>query len=273
MNLSALLPVYEKDVPVYLNECLDSILHQTVKPDEVIVVLDGPVPDALEQVIEAFDNLLNIVQVRIPENKGLGNALREGVIVASGELIARVDADDISDRFRFEKQLNEFESDSTLDIVGTYIDEFEDDIAIIKAQRVVPAEHNEIVKFAKLRCPVNHPSVMFKKSAVIQAGNYQDFFHLEDYYLWIRMMMNDLKFKNIPEPLVHMRVGNGMYGRRGGFEYYVSKVKLRIEFFELKFINIKELFAALVMISGNFFLPVRVREMVYTKFLRREIHE
>lgn len=273
MNISVLLPVYEKDVPVYLDECLDSIVKQTVKPDEVVVVLDGPIPDALERVIESFDDSLNIVRVQIPENKGLGNALREGVSVAAGELIARVDADDISDRFRFEKQLSEFKADSTIDIVGTYIDEFEADVATTKAQRVVPSEHNEIVKFAKLRCPVNHPSVMFKKSAVVQAGNYQDFFHLEDYYLWIRMIMNNLKFKNIPEPLVYMRVGNGMYGRRGGFDYYISNVKLRFEFFKINFINVKELFVVLVMVSGNFFLPVKVREMVYTKFLRRKIHE
>lgn len=171
------------------------------------------------------DNLIKVIW--LPENKGLGNALRVAVLECQNELIARMDSDDIAIADRFEKQIRFFSADESLAICGGQIEEFIDDIKNIVGKRVVPETDSELKEYSKRRCPFNHMTVVFRKSAVCEVGNYQDWFWNEDYYLWIRMALAQMKFANLPDTLVYVRVGKDMYSRRGGKKYFKSEVELQ----------------------------------------------
>lgn len=177
MEFSVLMSIYYKENPDYLRQCLDSLVSQTVMPTEIVIVKDGPLTDGLESVFSEYvaknEGLYKFVPLET--NHGLGFALAEGVKNCSYELIARMDTDDISRIDRFEIQLKEFESDPDLDICGSHIEEFEDDVTNIVAKRTVPLEDAAIKKYQKKRDGFNHMTVMFKKSAVLKAGNYQSY--------------------------------------------------------------------------------------------------
>ena len=175
MNFSVLMSIYKKEEPKYFNRAMQSIWdEQSVKPNEIVLVQDGKLTDVLYIVIDEWKNKLSDVLKIIPleQNVGLGDALNEGIKHCSYELIARMDTDDISLPDRFEKQLKVFEI-SDIDICSGWISEFEDDEIKIKSYKKLPENHDDIVKYAKVRCPINHPTVMYKKSSVEKAGGYQ----------------------------------------------------------------------------------------------------
>lgn len=221
-DFSVLMSLYIKEKPEYVEECFQSLLRQTVQASEWVVVEDGPLSDGLYEVLDKYEKEYPGLIKRVPRtvNQGLGMALQAGVPECSNELIARMDTDDICREDRFEKQLAEFEKDPDLDIVGSCIDEFEDTPQDIVASRNVPLTDEEIKKYQKRRDGFNHMTVMYKKSAVLGAGNYQPCPLMEDTYLWVRMMKNGVKCKNIGEPLVYARIGKDMFNRRGGWAYF-----------------------------------------------------
>lgn len=157
-------------------------------------------------------------------NRGLGKALNEGLKYCSHELVARMDTDDIAMPERFEKQLAVFKKYPDIDVVGAWINEFEDNVSNIKSVRKLPELPDDIRQFAKRRNPINHPVVMFRKSAVLAAGGYRHFPLFEDYYLWIRMLMNGAKFYNIQESLLYFRFSSEMFKRRGGWKYMINEL-------------------------------------------------
>lgn len=215
---SVLMSVYAGDDPLELSESVNSMLSQTVAPDEIVLVCDGALKDETESVILGFGEKLKVV--RLQSNSGLGVALRHGIGHCRNELIARMDSDDVSLPDRCEKQLKEFERDRDLCIVSGSIEEFGDMRRDTGNKRCLPLAHDEIVAFSKKRNPFNHPAVMFKKSEVLRAGNYTEEYHLfEDYDLWIRMLANGSVGKNLPDVLLKMRVDESHYRRRGGFSY------------------------------------------------------
>ena len=225
---SVCMSVYRNDDVLFLQQALDSIMQQSYMPDEVVLVVDGPVSDELRNAIESkAQEYAQIKPVYLPENKGLGNALREALLHANNAIIARMDSDDISMPGRFEKQLEYLQSHPDVDLVGGQITEFIDTPDNIVAKRNVPLSHEEIIKYMRVRCPFNHPTVMFRKKAVLDAGNYQDWFWNEDYYLWIRMMEHGCRFANLPEVLVNMRSGEDQYSRRGGKKYFRSEKEIQ----------------------------------------------
>ena len=228
-KFSVAISVYKKDNPSFFDQALFSIIElQTVKPDEIVLVVDGPVGDALNLVIDKYVNKYDPFKViRLKENAGLGNALKLAVENTSYGIVARMDSDDISLPTRFEEQLTFFENGSRVDIVGGDIAEFVDHEENIVAYRKVPKNDSEIKKYMKFRCPFNHVSVMFRKSAVMAAGGYQDLFWNEDYYLWIRMAENNAIMANTGTVLVNVRTGNDMYQRRGGRKYFESEKYLQ----------------------------------------------
>ncbi len=221
-DFSVLMSLYIKEKPEYVEECFQSLLRQTVQANEWVVVEDGPLTDGLYEVLDKYGKEYPGLIKRVPRpvNQGLGMALQAGVPECSNELIARMDTDDICREDRFEKQLAEFEKDPDLDIIGSCIDEFEDTPEDIVASRNVPLTDEEIKKYQKRRDGFNHMTVMYKKSAVLGAGNYQPCPLMEDTYLWVRMMKNGVKCKNIGEPLVYARIGKDMFNRRGGWAYF-----------------------------------------------------
>lgn len=226
---SIAMSVYKSDNPSFFDRALSSITElQTVMPDEIVLVVDGPVSEELNKVITKYVTKYGIFNViRLEKNGGLGNALKIAVENAKYELIARMDSDDVSSPTRFEEQLNYLTAYPQTDIVGGDITEFIGTEDNIVGKRVVPKTNDEIREYMKTRCAMNHVSVMYKKTAVQAVGGYQDWFWNEDYYLWIRMWLNNAVFANTGLVLVNVRVGEEMYSRRGGWKYFCSEAKLQ----------------------------------------------
>ena len=219
------MSLYIKENPVYFRTALESIIHQTIKPDEIVLVEDGPLTKELYQIIDEYKSFLHLVVN--DKNMGLGIALQKGLEACNNELVARMDTDDISVADRFEKQLRYFELHPDTAILGGQIDEFIDDSSKVVGRRIVPETDEDIKNYMRKRCPFNHTTVMFKKSAVLAADNYQDWFCNEDYYLWIRLALKEQIFANLPETLVKVRVGKDMYTRRGGDKYFKSEIGIQ----------------------------------------------
>jgi len=220
MNFSVLLSVYIKEKPDYLRKSLDSLLAQTVSPAQIVMVEDGSLTDELYAVLDEYEKKFpDFKRVVNPQNLGLGKALEKGLLACDYDLVARMDTDDIAYPERFEKELKEFAADPELCLCGSHMEEFDGTPENVVSVKRVPLTMEEILRYAKKRNPFNHPSVMFKKSAVIEAGNYQHALGFEDYYLWVRMLQKGMKGKNIDECLMHFRAGADMFKRRGGVKY------------------------------------------------------
>lgn len=269
-DISVLMSVYYKEKPEYFKESIDSVLNQTVKAKEIVLVKDGPLTDELNKVIDLCINedagLFKIISLK--ENVGLGRALAIGVENCNYDLIARMDTDDICREDRFEKQLIEFKNNQNLDIIGSDIIEFEESIYKPLDRRVVPHSHNEIHNRAKLRNPFNHMTVMYKKNSVIKVGNYRDAEGAEDYFLWARMLLNGCIARNLAYSLVYARIGEKMIERRGGIKYCISAIKIRREIYRLGFSNWVEFLFSSGLITFSSLIPSKIRSFFYRKFLR-----
>jgi len=266
------MSIYTKENPSHFNRCMQSIwVEQSLKPNEIILVQDGPLSDELYKAIAVWKgklkNKLKIISLQ--NNVGLGDALKIGIGNCSHEIIARMDTDDISSPDRFKKQLDFLEQNPNIDIVGSWITEFETDKDVIISYRKLPEQHDEIVKFAKKRNPLNHPSVMYRKKAVVEAGNYQKMIGFEDYYLWIRMLQNGSKMENIPESLVSMRAGFSQLERRGGVKYILNEIKFQEKLLEINFINYFEFISNIFIRMTARIMPNSLRGFIY-KLIRKK---
>lgn len=272
VKFSVSMSTYGKDNPIWLKEAIESILNGTVKPNEIVLVVDGPVPQDLDVIITKYENNEIFKIIRLEKNCGHGEARRIGLENCSNELVALMDSDDISSSQRFEKQLECFSKDSEISIVGGNITEFIGEPDNIVGKRVVPVKDADIKDYMKYRCPMNQVTVMFKKSLVDSVGGYIDWFCEEDYYLWLRMSLKGMKFANIPDILVNVRVGEDMYQRRGGLKYFKSEAKLQKYMLDNKVIgfvtflsNVAKRFIVQVL------LPNKIRGFVFKKFAREKI--
>lgn len=270
MKFSVLMSIYYKEKPEYFNRAMQSIWdEQSVKPDEIVLVQDGPLTDELYSAIEEwkkkFGELFKIVLLE--KNMGLGDALSEGIKHCSHDLIARMDTDDIALPDRFEKQLKVFENND-IDICSGWISEFDEDENIITSYRKLPEMHDDIIKYSKMRSPINHPAVMYKKVIVEKSDGYQKMMGFEDYFLWARMIMNGAKFYNIQETLVNMRAGYGQLERRGGLAYAKSELSLLKEFKKINFLTTSEYLKNVLIRVPVRLMPKSILKMVYM-FLRK----
>ena len=259
------MSVYYKEKPEYLQQSIESILNQTAPTNDFVLVCDGPLTPELDSVIAQY-NTLHVV--RLKENGGLGNALNEGMKHCQYELIARMDSDDISRPDRCERELKVFTEHPEVDIVSGTIEEFITSPDEVYSRRVLPETNDEIVKFAKKRNPFNHPAVMYRKSAVESAGGYKDFYLLEDYFLWIRMIQRGSQGYNIPEPVLWMRAGSDLYGRRGGRKYVESEKKLFSYMLGKGFITESEFRSAMISRAAGALMPNWMRKILYKRMLR-----
>ena len=218
---SVLMSVYSKENPAWLKLAIESMQTQTLPTSDFVLVCDGPLTPELDGVIAEKRRQMGetLTVVRLEKNMGLGNALNEGIRHCRNDLVARMDSDDIAYPDRCEKQVAIFNKYPIVSICSGTVMEFSKNPETINCKRVLPEKNKEIIEFAKKRNPFNHPCVMYKKSAVEAVGSYQHFYLLEDYYLWIRMLMAGYEGYNIQEPLLYMRAGTSMYKRRAGRRY------------------------------------------------------
>lgn len=272
-KFSVSMCVYGGDNSEWFQTAVESILNQSLKPDEVVLVVDGPIPDELNEIVKIYERNPIFNVIRLEKNQGHGNARRMGLDNCKNELVAIMDADDISKSDRFEKQIEEFKKNQSLDIVGGNITEFIDDEKNIVAERIVPANDAEIKAYMKKRCPMNLVSVMFKKTSVESVGGFIDWYCEEDYYLWLRMALAEMRFANVSDILVNVRVGKDMYKRRGGWKYYKSEAKLQKYMLKHKIIkfptylsNKTKRFIVQVLMPNN------LRGWVFKKFARGKVN-
>jgi len=267
-NFSVLMSVYEKDNPLWLKEAIESVINQTIKPSQIVLVIDGHIDEELEDVISSFTDKLDTF--RLKKNSGLGIALKKGLEICKYQLVARMDSDDISLSNRFELQLDIFKQNPDLSIVGGYIQEIDCNTKKNIAIRKVPLNDTKIKQFAKIRSPFNHVTVMFKKDDILKTGNYQSFYCLEDYYLWIRMIANNFKMINIPQILVNVRIDKQMFTRRSGYKYFLNNKNLSKEMLKLKIINYPfYIFNIIIRFTTQVLMPNKLREFFYRGILRR----
>lgn len=267
---SVLMSVYYKEKPDYLRQSMQSIYGQTMPTDDFVLVCDGPLTPELDKTVTEMQKLFGgrLHILRLSENQGLGRALNAGIKACRHELVARMDSDDISRPDRCERQLKVFADHPELSLVSGTVEEFSDSIEHVYASRCVPAHQDEILAFAKQRNPFNHPCIMYKKSHVEAAGGYQDFFLLEDYYLWIRMLQQGMQGQNIQEPLLWMRGGSAMYKRRGGWKYVKSQYALLRYMHATGFINLPAFLLSAFMRIVAAVAPNALRALLFQRMMR-----
>ena len=276
-NYSVLMSVYKKENPNFLRVSMNSMWEQTVPTNDFVLMCDGPLTPGLDKVIaemeKAHPGTLRVI--RFKENRGLGYALQTGVKECKNELIARMDSDDISCPDRCEQELAVFAENPDISICGSLIEEFSEadpetfmPLSFI-SKRVVPETYEEICEFAKSRNPFNHPSVMYKKADVLAAGNYQDIRYIQDYYLWVHMLIAGFKGSNIQEPLVWMRADSNLYKRRSGKLYREIQFNLFKYMKEQGFITKKQYIKSCALRAGSSVAPNGVRQFVFKKVLRK----
>lgn len=274
MDFSVLMTTYHGEKPEFLRASLESVLvNQTAKPNQLVLVLDGPVGEDLEKVVEEFEKRFeNIVQVvRCAVNQGQSKASAEGMKFVKYDLVARMDSDDICVSDRFEKQLAIFSDQPSLSVVGGWIAEFEKKPEEASSVRVVPQNHQEITATFKKRMPINNVTAMIKKSAIEKAGGYGRDTVNEDYSLYVRMWVNGETFYNVQEVFVKVRTGNGMTARRSDYRIFRDWCK------DQKFLrqNKKQSRLTSLVSCARVFvfvvlIPSRVKGFIYKHFLRRK---
>lgn len=270
MAFSVLLSLYYKESPLFLQESLNSIFNQTLLPNEIVLVEDGPLTPKLYKVLDDFTNHhAEIKRVVLEKNGGLGNALNEGLKHCSYELVARMDTDDICKSERFAKQVAFMEQHPEVDIVGAWIDEFQGNISNVISTRKLPQYSNDIREFGKKRCPMNHPVTMFRKEAVLAAGGYLPFPFFEDYYLWVRMILNGATMYNIQESLLYFRFSPEMFKRRGGWRYARLEIRFQRHIYKLKYIKFYTMISNICIRMATRIVPNGIRSWIYKKLLRK----
>lgn len=274
LKFSVLLSVYYKERPDCLRNSLESIFRQTRRANEVVLVEDGPLGEALGKVVKEYEQKESALKViRLKENRGLGGALNEGMANCQYEYVMRMDSDDICFDNRFEKIMEVAERHPELDVIGSWTQEFkagtgeEMQLTCIK-KFPHTVEDNET--YSRKRCPVEHPAVVLKKESVIKAGGYQPFYLFEDYYLWARMFVNGCKFYNIQEPLLYFRTSDEAIRRRGGWKYAMSELKALWKFYRMGFLDLYQLVFSILTRTPVRLLPNSFRKLFYEKFLRNK---
>lgn len=272
---SVLMSVYIKENPKYFDRALKSITDdQILKPNQIVLVKDGPLTDELEKIIkkwsEKYKNLFKIISLE--KNMGLGEALKIGIENCSYDLIARMDTDDIAKPERFQEQIKIFKNNE-VDLVGSWIDEFWEVNNKIEVQKIrkVPEKDKDIKEKLKFLNSFNHPTVMYKKNRILKAGSYSEKYHLmEDYYLWVRMAMDNCKFYNIQKSLLFFRTTPDTYKRRGGIRFIKVDILFQTELLRSGFINIFEYLRNLFVRISFRIIPWQVRELLQKKLLRKK---
>jgi glycosyltransferase involved in cell wall biosynthesis len=268
--LSVLMSIFWRESPEFLDVALDSIWRQTRKADQVLLVKD-PIGPELEEVLDAYRTRLPFTIVSLPESVGFGEAMRIGVENCTGDLIARMDTDDICLPQRFERQVDFLDNHPDVDLVGSAIAEFGDDPASPHAVRKGPSSHRQIARIAPFRNPINHMTVVFRRAAVLSAGNYCDDAGIEDYRLWARMLMAGSRFHNLDETLVLARTGNGFLKRRGGLVKLRHELSMQAYFWKIGFISAPIYAFNLLARTPVIMVPTGLRKVMYEELLRSKM--
>lgn len=272
---SILMSVYAKENPVFFETAIQSMLDQTVKPDEFVIVCDGPLTRELDAVLQKYTleypELFNIV--RLPENRGIGYAANAGLQVCRNDLVVKMDSDDISVPDRCRLQLQRFADNPNLVIVGGYIDEFMQAPEEPFSVRAVPETNEEIHRFARRRQPFNNQTVMYRRENAIKVGGYKDLRRNEDYDFYVRLLKDGSYAENIPVTLVKVRVNPAALRRRASWKTLTGCIRSRWCAYRIGFSSFWDF---LYCVAGQvliFVCPGKIQNMIYSKLLRQTCPE
>ncbi len=268
---SVYMSVYVKENPEYFYKSVESMINQTIKPDEIIIVCDGPLTEELDTVLSDFCTKYPFIKaIRLEENKGRSYAAQVGLNACSNEIVLRMDSDDISLPYRAQVSL---EALKNCDIVGGVIAEFDGDVKNITGLRVLPCEHNDIVKFSKKRSPINNVTVALKKSVIEKIDGYNvNLKYAEDYFLWVKAIQNGAICKNLNYIFVYVRAGKDMALRRNN-EFYKSTKDLRKYMLKTKYINVFQYITYNLCQWIVFHMPNSFKLWFYKTFLRKKANK
>lgn len=273
---SVLMPLWSGEKIAFLEQSIKSMLSQTFKPYEFIFVLDEPISSEMDVLIKDLISThasLQYIEAYHLHGSGLGALLNLGVRACTCPFIARMDSDDISSSDRCEKELKVLNSSPTLAVVGSFLTEFESSPNKPKSIRKVPEQGEEFIHFAKFRNPINHPTVMFRKSLILGVGNYNaSFSHCEDYELWYRVIKSDYSLYNIQESLLFFRTGNNFLERRSRSKNIKSYIKLKKIMKSDNFINFYEYILSIMIQHFFSHAPIRIKKFIYQQ-LRTDYNE
>lgn len=269
-TISVILCTYAGDDPADIKRSFDSITKQTRLPDEVVFIIDGPVPDALKaEILDCVgDAPFETIVEQLDTNQGHGGALQAGVKSANGTYIAIQDADDISVPNRFEEQIKHIEQNDA-DLIGGQIAEFTEDPDSPERVRRVPLNHEAIIELFPRRCPVNQTTVLASREAILKSGNYRSVDRMEDYDLWGRMLANGYIFHNLDIVLSKVKVED-MSGRRGGLEYAREEVRQQLDFLEYGVVSVPQAVRNVVVRAPFRLLPNNIRSWLYSNMFRSQ---
>ena len=271
MKFSVLIAVYAKEIPAHLEQSLESIFRQELPPDEVVLVEDGPLTPALDEVVARFKEAHTRLHIeKLPQSQGLGLALKEGLAHCQYEIVARMDSDDIAMPQRFSKEMAWLETHPETDVVGSWTDEFSEASGQVISTRRLPETHEALLRFSRYRNPMNHPTVMFRKAAVERAGGYRHRELFEDYDLWVRMLQQGARFHNLQESLLMFRLSPQFYGRRGGWHYILLETAFQRWMHEGGHISWLRMAGNITVRTPIRLIPDRWRKYGYLIFLRRQ---
>lgn len=274
-KFSVLMSVYYKEKPENLDGCIESILNQDIVPNEIVIVKDGILDQELENVIDRYVRIYKSIFkiVELSENVGLGNALNEGLKHCSYELVARMDSDDICNYGRFRKQIEVFINNKELSVVGSYIDEYDENMEVQLSTKKVPIENDKIINYLKHRNPFNHMSIMYRRSDVIDSGMYIEIRGFEDYYLWYRMLNSGYKSHNIDESLLKVRAGDSLISRRIGISYFKNELYFQKMILNEGYISFFDFIRNILIRGIPRLLPFQLLRFIYFKVIRKGIYQ
>lgn len=268
---SVLMSLYIQENAEYLEQSIKSMIEQSYMPDEIVIVKDGMLTKELEMVLKkyelAYPKIIKIVGYQ--ENRGLGQALNYGLQCCKNELVARMDTDDISKVDRCEKQVKAFEMHPEYAIIGSAIDEFENNILNITGRRVVPTMPEQIYEFAKRRSAFNHPAVMYKKSQVMKFGGYSNYRRNQDVDLFGRMIFGGCKAANFEESLLWFRSDKNLLKRRKSWENTKSYIDVIKNFYKMGYSSLKDVCVITCAQVTMYLAPLEVQKWLYKMFLRK----
>lgn len=273
-SFSVLLSIYYKEEPNHLNEALQSIWdNQTLKPNEVVLVKDGPLTVELDDVIQSWNQKLGdlFIVSALEKNEGTGRAKNHGLQLCNYEYVAIMDTDDISVSNRFQMQMEYLKKHPNVVVLGGQLQEFVGSLDTIISEKNVPLSNNDIISFSKYRSPFNHPTAIYKRKEIIEIGGYKHHLLMEDYNLWIRVISRGYQTANLPDVLLYQRISNGMHGRRRGWQYIKSEWQMFRLKRQLKYQNIFTAFALFLLKSGIRILPASMLQTIYAIFLREKV--
>ncbi|MCR5324870.1 MAG: glycosyltransferase [Lachnospiraceae bacterium] len=268
IDYSVLMTVYRKDSPEYFEQSVSSMLNQTCKTNDFVLVCDGELTNELEQSIKkAFtgnEHILNLV--RLSENVGLGQALHDGLPLCKNEWIARMDDDDIAHLDRCEIELDYIKSHPDVSILGSYVSEFENDPKSPLREKKVPLEQEDIIKFSKRRNPFNHSTLMIKKRDILASGNYSTMRTNQDVDTWVRVLNKGYKGANIPQALVDFRFDKNTYDRRKEWKNIKLMLDVWKNFWKKGYCSLVDYLYVYIMQISIFIMPGKLLKWAYNHF-------